>query len=167
MGRTEDSELIRKRFREVLSESGLPQFDPREFSMRFGQSFAHLLTELYVTKVGFLHVHVKSEGEGFWGYQSNILDALKGMRKEGIPCFLVLLKGRLQDDDQRGTDFVADGYILEDWEWMKGTQGDPRLPGGTTRSTRECSRGTGASSFNRCRKLPGGLQPAQRRLSNG
>jgi len=126
MSRTDNSEMIRGRFREVLKENGLPQIDPRESKKKTGIGFADLLTELYLTRVGLLHVHVTSEGRGFWGYRSHILDTLTKMRKEGIPCFLVLLKGRLQDDDRRGTHFVADGYILEDWEWMRGQPGVSR-----------------------------------------
>jgi len=115
--------MIRERFREELTENGLPQIDPREFNKKTGNTFAHLLTELYLTKIGFLHVHIRSEGKGFWGFRSAILDGLTRMRKEGIPCLLVLLKGRLQNDAQRGTSFVADGYIVEDWDWMKESQG--------------------------------------------
>jgi hypothetical protein len=114
-------EVIHDQFINALTEQGLTVMtanhvssavdDNKDFSTAvkiLGSNNRNVYFLVYQGKLGIMHLHVRSEGSGFWGLTKNTLDHIKAF-KEGlkVPNWLILLVGR-QDK------FIADGYIVSE-----------------------------------------------------
>jgi len=110
-----DAEYIKSKFLEELNNQGIKQDDSSDLQKLFlkegGINWPNPNSEIFLTKYGFLYVHVSTSLKGFWGLRKGILDLLDRLSN---PPLIILLKSRIEDDVRRGTKFVADGYIISE-----------------------------------------------------
>ena len=118
MSRTVEADQIRNAFLDALRAEGASVESMADRAANASnETVRNLLLalgragrEVYlVPGVGFINVHVRSEGRGWWGILKSVKKDLDFLANElGMKCYFVLLIGR---DDK----YIADGYIVTDF----------------------------------------------------